>query len=270
MIRIGHHTGKAWDYPNFADGSNGSSVQIANALVKLLDGPAIKGQLPPQVLGDGFERCTAEFIEKAFSLLQHLRPGRWCYSTSAAIADFDQYEHLANLADRITRDKELASALGSDYIITPDIVIGRWAVSDDEINHNGPVLDSTQTIARHAPLRQANYPTPRKLLHASISCKWSIRSDRVQNSRTEALNLIRNRKGSLPHVVAVTAEPLPTRIASLALGTGDMDCVYHFALTELQAAIEQVGNIDQQDMLATLVEGRRLRDIADLPLDLAV
>jgi len=63
---------------------------------------------------------------------------------------------------------------------------------------------------------------------------------------------------------------LPTRIASLALGTGDMDCVYHFALTELQAAIEQVGNIDQQDMLATLVEGRRLRDIADLPLDLAV
>ncbi|MBO9364254.1 MAG: restriction endonuclease, partial [Roseiflexus sp.] len=64
------------------------------------------------------------------------------------------------------------------------------------------------------------------MLHASISRKWTIRSDRSQNIRTEAMNLIRNRKGHTPHIVAVTAEPLPTRIASLALGTGDLDCVY--------------------------------------------
>ena len=53
-----------------------------------------------------------------------------------------------------------------------------------------------------------------------------MRSDRAQNSRTEALNLIRNRKGNLPHIVVVTGEPMPARIASLALGTGDIDCVY--------------------------------------------
>lgn len=46
-------------------------------------------------------------------------------------------------------------------------------------------------------------------------------------------NLIRNRKGNLPHIVVVTGEPMPARIASLALGTGDIDCVYHFALYEL-------------------------------------
>jgi len=86
-----------------------------------------------------------------------------------------------------------------------------------------------------------------------------VRSDRSQNSRTEALNLIRNRKGSLPHVAAVTAEPLPTRLASLALGTGDLDCVYHFALDELQDAILTIENEDQMDMLRTLVDGRRLR-----------
>ncbi|GAB4419955.1 MAG: hypothetical protein Fur0044_16610 [Anaerolineae bacterium] len=96
-----------------------------------------------------------------------------------------------------------------------------------------------------------------------------IRSDRSQNTRTEALNLIRNRKGHLPHIVAVTAEPLPTRLAALALGTGDLDCVYHFALPELKKAIEEIQNIDQLDMLEMLIEGRRLRDISDLPFDLA-
>lgn len=86
----------------------------------------------------------------------------------------------------------------------------------------------------------------------------------------EDLNLIRNRKGPLPHVVSVTAEPLPTRLAALALGTGDLDCVYHFALPELIRAIVELDNQDQLDMLNTLVNGRRLRDISDLPLDLAI
>jgi hypothetical protein len=36
----------------------------------------------------------------------------------------------------------------------------------------------------------------------------------------------------------VTAEPLPSRIASLALGTGDVDCIYHAALYELVDAVE--------------------------------
>lgn len=60
------------------------------------------------------------------------------------------------------------------------------------------------------------------------------------------------------------------RIASLALGTGELDCVYHFALYELQQAVRATGNDDQNEMLETLIQGRRLRDISDLPLDLAI
>jgi hypothetical protein len=82
--------------------------------------------------------------------------------------------------------------------------------------------------------------------------------------------LIRNRKGSLPHIVAVTAEPLPTRIAAIALGTGDLDCVYHFALPELKQSLLELGNEDQLDMLNVMIDGMRLRDISDLPFDLAV
>jgi hypothetical protein len=88
--------------------------------------------------------------------------------------------------------------------------------------------------------------------------------------RLEALNLIRNRKGHTPHIALVTAEPLPTRLASVALGTGDLDCVYHFALPELYRAVQDVGSEDQLDMLKGMVEGSRLRDISDLPFDLAI
>ncbi len=96
-------------------------------------------------------------------------------------------------------------------------------------------------------------------------------ADRLQAEVSEkALGLIRNRKGHLPHIVVVTAEPLPSRLASLALGTGDIDCVYHFALDELMKSVNSLDAEDAQDMLNILVGGKRLKDIGDLPLDLAV
>ncbi|HXC16456.1 MAG TPA: NgoMIV family type II restriction endonuclease, partial [Holophagaceae bacterium] len=123
-------------------------------------------------------------------------------------------------------------------------------------------------VANLSYLRQR--PEGKSILHASISCKWTMRSDRSQNARTEALNLIRNRKGKLPHIVVVTAEPTPSRLASIALGTGDVDCVYHFALPELQYALSQEDSEDGRELLKTMVDGKRLKDISDLPLDLAI
>jgi hypothetical protein len=160
--------------------------------------------------------------------------------------------------------------LGGDYLVTPDITIGRCPVEDSEINQPKPIVGVGEPICQYTPLRSSNRPTSNLILHSTISCKWTMRSDRAQNIRTEALNLIRNRKGNTPHIVAVTAEPLPIRIASLALGTGDLDCVYHFALAELQRAVEDVGGEDQLEMLTGMINGRRLRDISDLPFDLAV
>lgn len=84
------------------------------------------------------------------------------------------------------------------------------------------------------------------------------------------MNLIRNRKGHTPHIAIVTAEPYPQRIASVALGTGDIDCVYHMALPELEIAAKEYDNPVVIDMLDTLIAGKRLRDISDLPFDLAV
>ena len=224
-----------------------------------------------QTVGDLFELATQDFLRKTFTLLQHLRPGNWVYRTDqTAISGFEQYEHLAYLAKIIAQDKALAPTLGGDYIVKPDIIIGRMPVSDTEINIKQKLVKDGDSAARLTPLRSLNRKESSLILHASISCKWTIRSDRSQNTRTEALNLIRNRKGHLPHVVAVTAEPLPTRISALAFGTGDLDCVYHFALNELLETVNKIDNQDQLDILQAMIDGRRLRDISDLPFDLSI
>ena len=151
-------------------------------------------------------------------------------------------------------------------MVAPDVVIYRETVDDFEINKAQVIVDDS--VAKMAYIRKKNGGFP--ILHASVSAKWTMRSDRAQNSRTEALGLIRNRKGNLPHIVVVTGEPMPARIASLALGTGDIDCVYHFALYELVDAVKEIGAEDALEMLNVLIEGKRLKDISDLPMDLAI
>ena len=133
------------------------------------------------------------------------------------------------------------------------MVVYREPLTDEELNSQVVIVDDS--VALQTDIRAKNGGLP--ILHASISAKWTMRSDRAQNSRTEALNLIRNRKGHLPHIVVVTGEPLPSRLASLALGTGDIDCMYHFALYELVKAVKDTGAEDSIEMLNALIEGKR-------------
>jgi hypothetical protein len=82
--------------------------------------------------------------------------------------------------------------------------------------------------------------------------------------------LIRHRRGRLPHITPVTAEPLPTRIASLARGTAEVDTVYHVALDELRTACAKVGTKKQIEALDELVTHDRLRDLSTLGSTLAL
>lgn len=259
--------------PNVADSASQVSIDLALRMVKKMAQPLCKK--PPesgQTTGADFAKYTKLFLDEAFaSRLGHLRPGPWKLTTSQQeIGQYEQYRHMAELAKVIADKPELKTALGGDYLITPDIVVARVPVDDTAINQSGKLVDGSEPIAKQAPLRQGNIPGSPAILHASISCKWSMRSDRAQNTRTEALNLIRNRKGNTPHIMVVTMEPMPTRLASIAMGTGDVDCTYHAALHELMAAAKESGREDQAELLNDLVAGRRLRDISDLPLDLAI
>ena len=257
--------------PSNADKHSKLSVSIATGIVERLGrAGAASERLAGQIAGSRFEEVCKDYLELAFPRLAHLRPGRWEISKGvggpAAIARFAQYEHLAALDAAAKANPELSAALGSDYLIKPDVVVIRFPEDDETINDGGVLVDRMQ--ARGTPLRRLNSHLP--ILHASVSCKWTIRSDRSQNARSEALNLVRNRKGRLPHVVVVTGEPTPNRIASIALGTGEIDCVYHFALPELEETVSDLGLTDALEMLHTMTQGKRLRDISDLPLDLVI
>jgi hypothetical protein len=46
--------------------------------------------------------------------------------------------------------------------------------------------------------------------------------------------------------------------------------VYHFALPELRGAVEDLGHGDSVEALNIMIAGKRLKDISDLPLDLAI
>ena len=251
--------------PSMADVGSSLSKRISLNLLAQLPYPVSEQELKGQTAGQKLEEVTRDFLAEAFANLQHIRPGRWHFSVHGSISDFEQYRHLHDLAELVKVNKTLRTALG-DYVIAPDIVVARYPLDDTEFNTSGVIVDSA--LPQLTPLRARNNTAP--LLHASISCKWTLRSDRSQNARTEGLNLIRNRKGHTPRIAVVTGEPMPSRIASLALGTGDIDCVYHFALHELLAAIAATRDETAQESLMTMVEGRRLRDISDLPFDLAI
>lgn len=259
-----------------ADTSSNSSKKIARKVIDILVEEQkhkinVSEKINGQTLGKQFEVLTMDFLSNTFPQLQNLRPGAWHIlqlgnNNRLKTSDFEQYEHLAYLSELTAENARLAAALGNDYLVAPDVVIYKDLLEDEFINIKQEIV--SDNVCKMTDVRKSNGGKP--VLHASVSAKFTMRSDRAQNSRTEALNLIRNRKGHLPHIVVVTAEPLPSRLASLALGTGDIDCMYHFALYELIRAVKEVGSEDANDLLDTLVKGKRLKDISDLPLDLAV
>lgn len=256
--------------PSNADKSSPLSISIAQGIARRLMASKREKTLG-QTVGAQFEQINMEFVEETFTQLKNLRPGKWHIAklgnrSKIKTSSFAQYEHLDYLTKLSNNDVRLKACMGNDYMVAPDVVVYRDPEPDEIINAQQLVVD--ETVCGFSSIRESSNPLP--ILHASISAKWTMRSDRAQNSRTEALNLIRNRKGHLPHIVVVTGEPMPSRIASIALGTGDIDCVYHFALPELVDAVKEAGAEDALEMLNILIEGKRLKDISDLPLDLAV
>lgn len=253
---------------NIADRSSVTSKRIAEELLKILGVSKCTEKPSGQTAGKIFAQLVKEFLEKCLAELSHLRPIQWELKTETEIFNFEQYGHLARLSEIVQQVKELQPIIGTDYLVKPDIVLFQHPLTDKNIGFKANA--KIPKIASHTPLRAANSDSGLPLLQAIVSCKWTIRSDRAQNTRTEALNILRNRKGRTPCITAITAEPLPSRIASLAFGLGDLDCVYHFALSELQMAVTNADLKDQLEVLKVMIEGKRLRDISDLPFDLII
>jgi len=221
--------------PNIADKSSVTSRAIAAGILDAL-GVTQRVTHAGQTAGKDLEEAVYAYLLSALPPRLNGRP--IVVSRKTVISDFVQYEHLATLKRLIDADTTatLRASIGTDYQIRPDVTVG--------------LSDPATGIA--------------PFLHAAVPCKWTLRSDRAQNVRHEAVILIRHRRGRLPHIAPVTAEPMPTRLASLARGTAEVDALYHVALDELSAAVRASGNIEQLSVLEELVGHHRLRDLSEI------
>ena len=237
---------------NVADVSNYISSRIGWEWGRLLPGAFHGKQIKGQTAGDRFTSQVRSFLQDGIALCQDVRKTDWKYhleetrahkgtkKKSAAknprikASSFAQYQHLDRIRETFKNRPDLEAVFGSDYIVEPDIVVFSYPFDANSLG--GRPADAVATFSPLLTGVAIGNDLP--FLHASVSCKLTIRSDRAQNARLEALNLIRTRKGRVPNIAFVTAEPLPSRIGSLALGTGDVDCIYHAGLYELQAALE--------------------------------
>jgi hypothetical protein len=224
--------------PNTADGDSAQSVAIATEVLSIL---GVSGSAPGgQTAGTHLEDGVRDFLS---SRLPAVDPSRnWRVDRRRLITHFRQYEHLARLERLVEEDETdtLRVEIGQDYLIAPDVTVG-LDVGEDQ-----------------------------PFLHAAVSCKFTIRSDRVQNIRHEGVILTRHRRGRQPHIVTVTAEPLPSRLAAICRGTGEVDAVYHVCLPELSQAVDTVGNNEQRSKLDEVTSQRRLFDLHDLVAHLTV
>ncbi|MFJ8791123.1 NgoMIV family type II restriction endonuclease [Streptomyces sp. NPDC102462] len=218
--------------PNNADSSSTPSKALASEILGYLGvQPGVTLHDIPEHLGPALERKVRDDLDKTLPESDASRI--WHVDHKKIISDFSQYAHLGTLKRAVSKNAVLSADLGLDYLIKPDVTIG--------VTH-------ASTLAGSDPF-----------LHAAVSCKWTIRSDRVQNIRHEFLQMIRHRRGRLPHLVTVTAEPMPSRIAAIARGTGEVDAVYHIAFDALKNAVEAVGSKQQKNDLAECIGQGRLR-----------
>ena len=140
---------------NNSDRGSSASVRLGKGIIEGIGIEPKAGRLAGQTAGLRFEEATRDFLRDAFGLLSHLRPGEWEFSLGGNIRDYEQYQHLADVSRVIAQHKELQVVFG-DYIVTPDIVVGRTPVDDDTVNANDALLDDDDSLAVHTPLRRAN------------------------------------------------------------------------------------------------------------------
>ncbi|MCK0173895.1 NgoMIV family type II restriction endonuclease [Mycolicibacterium sp. F2034L] len=235
--------------PNLADMSSRASMHFAGYAYETLDIP--QSRIRAQSLEDASE-ASGTALERAIEIdLKHELHTRdpertWLVSRTGTVADYAQYTHLNELQALLDESPALRATFAGDYQVRTDVYVG--------------VLNSLMSDVE-------------PYLHAAISSKWTIRSDRVQNVRHEFGMLVKNRRGRAPHLVLVTGEPLPSRLLSIARGTGEIDAVYHLLYEELDMAVSVLCGDrglypDQRGAWIEMAKQKRLKPYSDLMDDL--
>lgn len=265
--------------PNTSDASGQLSVDLGQALFEALG-------VDPKATG--LEPTGAPFSRRVAADLQQ----RVNQSGSSLLVvpekplnAFDQYTHVAALRQASPGpSKQYQTAWNRLAKFTRTVV----PETDRKRNRLEGLLDGVEdaveadTDTRRILFEQVGEESLLKLdvtasmpttgvptLEVGLSLKWSLRTDRAQDCRSQGAKMSALRRGRMPHFAAVTMEPRPYMLNLLGGGSGEVDCVYHLDLAALSEAVEAAcrGNRQRQPTLNTfrrLVAQRRLRDYDDL------
>ncbi|MBB6436944.1 NgoMIV family type II restriction endonuclease [Streptomyces candidus] len=160
-------------------------------------------------------------------------------------------EHLDNIHREVqvaeSRRRDLLDLLGEESLLKLDVTVSKSIVNSIKPN------------------------TPLQHLVAGFSLKWTLRTDRAQDCRSQGSKMAALRRGRMPHFATVTMEPRPSMLALLARGSGDVDCVYHLHLPALSTALDDYcsgtnrkARLNIRDTFRRLCDQRRIRDYDEL------
>jgi hypothetical protein len=268
--------------PNTSDKTKADSVALGFAMFDALGVPRDTA---------GLDETGLPFAQKvAADLTARLSAAErgLVVAPEGVVNRFQQYRHVGALADiaaepspAFTKAWRRLTAEARKRIATPPSAVTRLEqlIADVESATTAEaerrrkalaevgaesLLKLDVTVARTEPNRLPE-------LEIGLSLKWSLRTDRAQDCRSQGAKLSALRRGRMPHFAAVTMEPRPYMLNLLGGGSGDVDCVYHLHLPALQAAIDEVygSKTDKtsQRIVAgfqRLVEQRRVRDYDEL------
>lgn len=234
--------------PSNSDPGNQTSIAIGLALAEVTGAPKNLPRLDSRSAQIEFERQTAQFTVAAFSHVAELAHADWSIEVASSDDDSGGHDYLREVRDAAVTDDRLARILFDDCTLSPSSFIAR------QVRWDGGGCPS---LTRPADVRASE-------LEAMLACKWTIPRDIGER----AVNLLRSSERLSVHRAIVTAEPLPSRLAAIAFGTGSQ-CIYHVALHELQSVLGQGQWYDAMDTLEVLINERRIGDISALPIHVA-
>lgn len=101
--------------PSNADKNSKPSVAIASSIYAQLGGTGSAQKLAGQTSGTKFEEICTAYIDKCFSKMEHIRPGKFSVVKGGAIAQFDQYSHLNESKAKFVKCK----MINTIYVASP-------------------------------------------------------------------------------------------------------------------------------------------------------
>lgn len=266
--------------PNTSDASNALSVEIGEALFAILGVERTTEPVDDEPTGGVFARRVVDDLIQQVGHIGDLEvvPER-------RLNGFEQYRHVGvlqelrrgrsvgfnrawnRLADYVRRtasatDLERVESLIAEVEVESELQTARLKALVDELGDES-LLGLDVTVSRIDEAR------PLPLLEVGLSLKWSLRTDRAQDCRSQGAKMSALRRGRMPHFAAMTMEPRPYMLNLLGGGSGDVDCVYHLDLPSLTRAVEEVyvgspQRLKGRDMFRRLVDQRRLKDYDEL------